>query len=263
MDDLSDGAGLAPAVAKAVQVLRCLAAAGHPISGAVVARTTGISPSSCFNILRELAAAGFVAFDPATKSYAVGLGVLEVASNLRGRSHIELIRPLLEGMARDYDALVALWELRNDRFVLVDRMQGGGAVRIEMRIGQRIPALAGAIGRCYAAAANLPEEELLSKFEGLRWQNPVSFEEYLADVEKTRLDGYAIDAGRYNIGIYGVAAVVVDSDGQPRLGIASLTIAGVLASQQLQEFGRRMRDAARVVGRSLYGQKGTKGQPSW
>lgn len=242
-----------PAIAKAARVLRCLAATRSPMTAAAVARACGISPSSCLIILRELVAARFVTSDSATKTYQLGLGLLEITTVMHGRNQSELIRPLLRSLAGEFDALVALWELREDRFVLVDRVHGNGAVRIEMRIGQRIPALAGAIGRSYAAAVDLPVPALKAGFNKLRWQHPMPFNAYLEGVEQARRDGFGLDLGHYNVGINGVAAVVVDQEGRPRFGIASLTIRGVLSDSQLQAFGERIRDTATTIARALYG----------
>lgn len=243
-----------PAVVQAVRVMRCLGRAAAPMSVSAVARATSISPSTCFNLLRTLAAEGLVAFDPAAKTYALGLGLLELASPLHGRGRTELIRPLLERLALDYDALVALWEVTEDeRIVLVDRVHGYGAVRIEMRVGQRVPAFAGAIGRCVAAIVGLSPGELRRRFEMLRWGVPIAFEDYLADVERARENGFALDLGHWFKGINVVATAIADGGGRPRLGIAGLTIAGRLSEAELRRFGREMRGAARRIGRALFG----------
>ena len=243
-----------PAVVQAIRVMRCLGRSAVPMSVSAVARATAISPSTCFNLLRTLAAEGLVTFDPAAKTYSLGLGLLELASPLHGRGRTELIRPLLERLALDYDALVALWEVtENERIVLVDRVHGYGAVRIEMRIGQRVPAFAGAVGRCVAAIVGLSPGELRRRFEMLRWGVPIAFEDYLADVERAREDGFALDLGHWFKGINVVATAIADDGGRPRLGIAGLTIAGRLSEAELRRFGGEMRESARLIGRALFG----------
>src|SRR3546814_7996062 len=59
---------------------------------AAVARGTGISPSTCFGILRTMARAGFVSFREADKTYRLGLAVAELAVGMIGSSHLDLIR---------------------------------------------------------------------------------------------------------------------------------------------------------------------------
>lgn len=45
-----------------------------------IARETGLNVSSAFNILRTLTHEGVLSFDPATKTYRIGMGLLEVAA---------------------------------------------------------------------------------------------------------------------------------------------------------------------------------------
>ena len=78
------------AVIHAIRILQHLSAATAPLGVAAVARGTGISPSTCFNILRTLTRARFVAFREQDKTYSLGLGVAELAAGFLGISHAEL-----------------------------------------------------------------------------------------------------------------------------------------------------------------------------
>ncbi|MFC7608066.1 helix-turn-helix domain-containing protein [Teichococcus aestuarii] len=60
------------AVIHAIRILQHLAGATGPLGVAAVARGTGISPSTCFNILRTLTRARFVAFRDSDKTYTLG-----------------------------------------------------------------------------------------------------------------------------------------------------------------------------------------------
>lgn len=241
-----------PAVSQAVRILRCLSAAPAPLGVSAVARELGLSPSSCFNILRTLVAEGLLAFDPAAKTYALGLGLVEIASPALGLGYLDLIRPVLTGLAVRFESLVALWQVTADeRMILVERFHSDAAVRIELRPGQRIPAYAGAVGRCVAAHSGLDEAELFGRFSLLRWQVPVDFGTYAAEVAAARKDGFAVDRGQLLRGVDAVGTVVLDQAGRPRFGIGSLDIAGHQAPERLRELGAEMREAAALIGRSL------------
>jgi hypothetical protein len=82
-----------PAVSQAARILRCLSTAPAPLGVSAVARELGLSPSSCFNILRTLVAEGLLAFDPVAKTYSLGLGLVEIASSALGMGYLDLIRP--------------------------------------------------------------------------------------------------------------------------------------------------------------------------
>ena len=237
----------------ALRILQFLAGSNTPVGVATVARGTRISTSTCFNILRTLARARFVSFHAIEKTYALGLAMAELASGLVGVSHAELIRPELERLALNYETLVLLWRVTDDNhLVLIDRAHSQAAIRVEIGIGYRIPMLAGAIGRCVAAAVPLSPTELRRRFAALRWQLPPTFAAYQADVAKAQETGWALDDGMLYRGLVTVAAVVVDQEGRPRFGFSGVSIAGQQTQARLDDLGRDLRDLASLVGTSLF-----------
>jgi DNA-binding IclR family transcriptional regulator len=80
------------AVANAVSILRSLAQLSEPAGVALIARNTGVSVSTCFNILRTLSSERLVDFDPEAKTYRIGMGVLELSVPLLGANQADLIR---------------------------------------------------------------------------------------------------------------------------------------------------------------------------
>lgn len=241
------------AVIHAIRILQHLAGSTAPLGVAAVARGTGISPSTCFNILRTLTRARFVAFRDTDKTYTLGLAVAELAAGLIGVSHAELIRPELERLALNYDMLIVLWRVTEDgHIVLIDRAHSHTAVRVEMRLGLRLPMLVGAVGRCVAAALDLPLAELRRRFAALRWQSPPSFEAYLADVETARQTGWSIDQNHLYRGLITIAALVTDQNGQPRFGLSGITIAGQHAPDIFARLGEELREVAEFTGKALF-----------
>ncbi|MCQ4158626.1 IclR family transcriptional regulator [Roseomonas sp. GC11] len=241
------------AVIHAIRILQHLAGASGPLGVAAVARGTGISPSSCFNILRTLTRARFVAFRDSDKTYTLGLAVAELAAGLIGVSHAELIRPELERLALNYDMLIVLWRVTGDgHIVLIDRAHSHTAVRVEMRLGLRLPMLVGAVGRCVAAALDLPADELRRRFAALRWQAPPSFEAYLADVAAARTQGWSLDHGNLYRGLITVGALVRDRNGQPRFGLSGITIAGQHPPEVFARLGGELREVAAFTGKALF-----------
>ncbi|CAN5791328.1 IclR family transcriptional regulator [soil metagenome] len=241
------------AVVHALRILRHLASQGTPSGVTAISRATGINTSTCFNILRTLAAERLVVFDPAAKTYRLGLGVVELAVGLLGASHADLIRPELERLARSYPALLCLWHITdNERIVLVDRVYASTSVRIDMHIGTRLPSFIGAIGRCVAALRQLDDTELRGRFSGLRWQNPPSFAAYRADVRAARQDGYARDRGNLFAGVDIVASIVVDQDGRPRYGLSGIAISGQVEDAGMRRLGLELREVGRRARQALF-----------
>jgi DNA-binding IclR family transcriptional regulator len=241
------------AVVHAIGILRHLSTATAPLGVAAIARGTGISVSTCFNILRTLTRARFVSFREADKTYALGVAVAELAAGFLGMSHTELIRPELQRLAQKYDMLIVLWRVTEDgHIVLIDRAYSHTAVRVEMRMGLRLPMLVGAVGRCVAAALDLPEEELRRRFATLRWQTPPSFESYLTDTRKARQTGWSMDSHHLYRGLITVAALVTDQQNLPRFGLSGITIAAQHAEDVFPRLGEELREVARLTGKALF-----------
>lgn len=241
------------AVVNALQILQYLAASTKPVGVAAVARGTKISTSTCFNILRTLVRARFASFSAGDKTYTLGLALVELSTGLVGISHAELIRPELERLALNYETLILLWRVTDDNhLVLIDRAHSQTAIRVEIRTGYRMPILAGAIGRCVAAEMQLQPSELRRRFAALRWQAPLTFGDYQAEVAKAREAGWALDDGKLFRGLANVAALVVDGERRPRFGFSGVSIAGQQPQERLEDLGRDLKDLAFLVGKSLF-----------
>jgi len=241
------------AVVHAMRILRHLSATPAPQGVAAVARGTGISPSTCFGILRTMSRAGFVSFRESDKTYRLGLAVAELAVGMIGTSHLDLIRPEIERLALNHGMLIALWRITDDgHIVVLDRAYGADVVRVDMRVGSRLPSLIGAVGRCVAARLQLPQAELRRRFTRLRWQDAPSFEAWEAEVARAAADGWAKDVGALYRGITTVAAVIVDQSGTPRFGISGIAIQGQHGSDAIDRLGLELREVCGYIGRSLY-----------
>lgn len=241
------------AVVHALRILRHLAALGAPAGVSAIARATQVNTSTCFNILRTLTAEGLVVFDPENKTYRLGLGVLELAVGLLGTNHGDLIRPELERLAADTPALICLWQVvGDDRLVLLDRAWRPGAVRLDLPVGKRLPSLAGAVGRAIAHARGLSDADLRGRFAALRWQQPISFEKYLASLRDVQRHGYARDAGITYVGVDSVAAAVPDHTGRPRYGVSAVSIRGQMSDAELHRVGCELHAVGQRIGRALF-----------
>src|SRR5690606_4096264 len=99
-----------PAVVQAMKLLRAMASASGGVTVTSAARATGISQSTCFNLLRTMVQERVLNFDADTKTYTLGLGLVEIANSVQSNTPVEIIRPELMRLATSHDALVTLWE---------------------------------------------------------------------------------------------------------------------------------------------------------
>ena len=250
------------ALSAGLAVLRYLNETGARAGVSRVARDLQLNPSTCFNLLRTLVYEGMVSFDPDTKTYALGLGVIELAKGaLDQASYAKFIRPHLDAVAARHQVTATLWQRSgDDRVVLVDRSESDTAMRVHMQIGQRLPMYVAALGRCMAAHSGLSKPALRQAFRALRWENPPSFEQYWRSVEEARRVGFVVDAGQYVLGATTVSAVVLDGDGQPLMALSAVGFSAQLTPARVAALGADLRERAAAVGRALAG--GTMHLPS-
>ncbi|MCA0203664.1 MAG: IclR family transcriptional regulator [Proteobacteria bacterium] len=242
------------ALVHALRILRHLAALGRPAGVNAISRATGVSPSTCFNLLRTLAAEGLVTFDASDKSYRPGLGLVELAVGVLGTNPGDLIRPELERLARQYRVLMCLWHITgDDRIVLIERAFEPAATRVDLPLGKRLPAYTGGVGRVLAAQRRLPEAEIRRHYDALRWESPPpDFAAYRASIEEAGRQGYAEDLGQLYVGVDVVGALIVDAAGEARYGMSSISLAGQMDAGARRAIGEDLVRTCGRIGHSLF-----------
>ena len=253
----------APAVARAIEVLKLLGSSSEPLGVNAIARALDVVPSSCLHILWALANEGLVHADPKTKRYTLGIGLLSLAHAMLGRNHFaRLVQPELAGIAHKYGVTATALEVDDrERMVVVAMAQGSTILKIHVGIGSRFPAYISATGRCVAAQSGLSDAQLKQRFAALKWQSPPRFEDWMKDVVAARKNGVAVDAGNYITGFTVVAAPVTGSQAGPQAGPAeavrqAVSIVGVserMSGKTLAMLKSDTKEAAQRIAADLMG----------
>jgi DNA-binding IclR family transcriptional regulator len=246
---------LVGAMTSGLAILRYLSRSGKNAGVSQIARELKLNTSTSFNLLKTLVHEGLVVFDDASKSYALGLGLVELAKGaLEQASYARLVRPHLDAIASKHRVTATLWQRAGDeRVVLVDRADNDAAMRVHMSIGQRLPMFIAALGRCMAAHSGLSRAALKKRFAALRWEDALSFDAYWTEVETARAKGYAIDAGHYVKGVTTVSAAVLDAGGQPVMAISAVGFSAQLTGVKLKALGEDLRRRSVALTRVLSG----------
>jgi DNA-binding IclR family transcriptional regulator len=210
-----------------------------------IARTVGCTPSTCFNILKTLLVEHFVELDHDTKAYSLGRGVAGIARHaLDPNARFEWMRERIEQLADDWSLTVALWRVQKTSVVLIGYATGFTCTRIHLTIGQRVPLLLGATGRCIAASCQLSDTDIAAQFASLRWEHPLTLGQYLAEVAQARQKSWGLDEGRHLRGVTSIATPIVDGDDHVRYCLGAMTFAGQLSASALAELAARMLDTS-------------------
>jgi DNA-binding IclR family transcriptional regulator len=254
MDKVVEGSGpVVGSVASAFRILDCLADSPRPLRLKDIAGALGLNTSTCLNILRTMTRAGVVHNDRGAKTYSPGLGLASLArAALLRDARLTAARPLMEALARKRGLTVMLWRRFSSReMVLLHVASGDDAWQVQVQVGSRAPLLQGSMGRLMATQTDLAQPELRDMFEALKWDRPISFDEFMAQAEAARGRGWATDEGYFHRSMASISVPVMDEDG----GVTSLLSAAMFAGQYQAEFSAEIVEDLKKIAGSVHAAK--------
>ncbi|HEX5992810.1 MAG TPA: IclR family transcriptional regulator [Thermomicrobiales bacterium] len=212
-------------VGNAIRALTVLADLG-PLRLTALADELKLGKSTVHLLLQTLREHGMVDYDPATRTYGVGLRVFELGATAveRGGFGARLVGPM-EELARRCNESVSLGVLNAGSVLIVQRIESPEILRADIRPGTRMPLHASASGKALLATmADLEIDRLLSESPlpdsarmTHRQRNGL-----LADIRLIRKRGYAKQKEEFVDGISAVATPVLTAGGR---ALAALSIA--------------------------------------
>lgn len=219
----------------------------HTLTG--VCEALRIPKSTAHGILHAMRSRGFLTWDPATKTYAISLGlvgrttaapVMEVV-RLRARRH-------LERLASSLGETAILIGVERGYAIAIDIVEGSRTLKYAAELGRPWPLHATGGGKLYLAQFTDDEvREMLSEvdLERVTDKTIVDVEALLAELAEVRRLGWARQREEILDEIAGFAAPVLDSSGGL---LAALVVTGpstriddqqtVIVTALLQEAGR-------------------------
>lgn len=243
----------APAVSRAVTVLRLLASDQTGLGVNEIARRVNLVPSTCFHVLRALVDEDFVIFSPENKSYRLNTGLLTLTRNALDKAKFpNAVQPELERLAIEHDTTAVAMGLNHRGWmVILTKSSADRPISRYLKPGRQFPELIGATGRCVAAVSGLSREELRARFEVLHWERPPKFEDWYAEVVRTRKSGIGVDRGNFVEGVIAVATLLPNCPSCNVQGIALVGFCHDLSEKMLRTLKKSLIGARETVASRL------------
>ena len=243
------------AVASALKILFHLSAVDTPIGVTPLARVLGLNTSTCFNILKTLVRDNLVEFDEKTKTYTIGMGVVDLAKGLFARDiDVSTVRPMMEQVAQKHGITVSLLRrIKDNRSMIVQIAVSDAPVRISLSVGQILPLLLGAQGQVMAAFSGLDAQELRRQFDLLNFGRPMSFDTFMANVEDTRRRGWSVDEGYIVRGTVSISVPVFDRVRLPMFACSATMFSGQYDADNASRIAQDLRAIGDAIERRLNG----------
>jgi IclR family KDG regulon transcriptional repressor len=189
-----------------------------------IARALTLPKSSAHSLLTTMVARGYVSLD-AERRYELGSRIWELAQTFNRIEDLRtLMKPLMDEVVRRTGETVQLATLDGISAVYLELSESPHPVKLTSRAGVRLPAYTSAIGK--ALLAELDPAEAARRLERadlarLTEHTIVSVPKLLAELERTRGRGYAVDHEEFAIGLRCLAVPIRDLD---RRTVAAMSV---------------------------------------
>ncbi|HET8596931.1 MAG TPA: IclR family transcriptional regulator [Castellaniella sp.] len=210
---------------KGLQVIELLAHSSTPMSLTEIARALGLTKSNVHRLLAALSDSDYVIRDPDQGGYTASIRLWElgsaVLSKLDLRTHAA---HRMESLAEQTGESVHLSIQDRDEVVYVHKVDSPNPIRAYSQIGGRAPIHCVATGKAMLAFKS--RESLLWSTRHLQAHTEATItrpEAMLAEAERIRRQGYAVNAGEWREGVHGVGVPIFDGTGQV---IAAIGLSG-------------------------------------
>jgi IclR family acetate operon transcriptional repressor len=252
-----------PALEHAIGMLHFMKERNHrPWGVSELCRNLHINKSTCFNILRTLETAGFVALNHETKKYSLGITLIEMGGAAAAASSGAIAaKPFLLDLFDELRLTCLLGRRFQDKVVIIDKVEVLDDVRVTVPLGQVIPLGAGAMGK--SALFAMPEGEAVRILQvhitqvGKARRIP-NLGRLRRELREARRRGFVESFGEVQPGINGVAAPVFDHEGNVVFGVGAIGLSTALPPRVLARCGRKVKEVAGLITRALGGRPGRR-----
>lgn len=254
---MATGRNQSSSLRRALDVLAVIASAcerGTLPNLTEVAAQSGINRSTVSRLLQPLIDARLVDQDPDTDRYSLGPQTARLGQIYLHHLDVnDVAGPILQALVDESQETAHLGVLDGTNVVYVDKHESPRSVRTGSRIGSRQPLYSTAMGKVLLAhAAPSVLDEVLR--EGMPQRSPTTItdpEALRTEIERIRVDGYAIDDQENELEIRCVGAPVFDHQGAVVAAISLSGPATRLPIERLRELSALLMNATDEVSRRL------------
>jgi len=239
-------------------LLEALSLASGPLMLRDLAAAAGMSAAKAHRYLVSFQRLRLVAQDAASTRYDLGPAALKLGlASLSRLDAVKLARERIGSLVEQIGHTLALAVWGNQGPTIVHWEESPQAVTVNLRLGDVMPLLSSATGRCFAAFLSrdaitplLKDELALAQKQG-RTDVPASLAQARALLDEVRQRGAARVVDTLLPGIVAFCVPVFDSDGHMVLGLVALGPSGTFDPEWDGAVDRPLRAAARQLSSDL------------
>ena len=242
-------------LSKAIDTIDAVAEAG---SAGIreLSSLTGFPPSTIHRIVATLVEKHYLQQDPVTKRYSLSFRFLELGSRVQQQTHLTSIaRPHLERLMAETRESINLAVRDGDSAVYLDIVQSSySMLQLFTRPGARVPLYATGVGKLFLSRLSASELSNYLKRADLKSftrHTLTGKDKIIAELNRTRARGFAVDNEEMEEGVRCVAALIFDHQGQPAASVSITGAAMRVTPDRVERFGELIKACALTISREL------------
>lgn len=245
----------ATAVDRALSILEAVAGHREGLTNSDISRRLEIPKSSASYILRALERRGYLRRDVQNARYRLGLKILSLGRDARENLDIaEVALPFMQAMVERLQLTSHLAVLDQGEPVYIEKVDGPGFFKVNTSVGRRALVHSTSVGKVLLAWRPKTEVETLLRGRELKKRTPntiTSISRFVAELERVRVQGYAVDDEENSPGARCVGVPVFDAMG----GVtAALNVSGTITQIEdgvVPRIAETLKENARRISRQL------------
>ena len=211
-------------IERMMALLEVLAKMPEPLSLKVLAKNSGLHPSTAHRILAAMTSAALIERHEAG-TYSLGIRLLELGNLVKARINIRQVAlPYMQQLHELIGEAVNLGIRHDDEIIYVERTSNGRSLlRVVYLVGGRAPLHLTSVGKLFLAADKPADVRAYARRTGLPGKTPHSLTRIDAlerELDKIRRHELAFDNEEAEVGLRCVAAPIRNDEGQMVAGLS-------------------------------------------
>ncbi len=205
------------ALARGLDILRCFKPGDPALTNQEIAARTRLPKPTVSRLTHTLLELGYLTYSRRAGTYQLGPGVLALGyATIAGLEIRERARPMMEELATQAEATVALGAQDRLSVVYLDVCRGEQTIALSRNVGSRLPLATTSMGR--AIIATLPDAERDYLLRAIREREPENFKELERGILQAMDDlakyGFCTSFGSWIKDVNAAGAPIVSLDGE-------------------------------------------------
>ncbi|MDF2676987.1 MAG: IclR family transcriptional regulator [Bacillota bacterium] len=212
-------------VEKVLQIIETMSQSRDPLRLQDIALKVEMPASTTLRLINTLMVCGYANQDPNTLRYSLSLKFMHIGSLVSSQTSIrDIAHPYLIELSKKCKESVCLAIEQNMEVIYIDVIDGpDGMLRITQRIGKIAPMHSTGVGKLMLLNYDVKQINNLVSVKGLSSLTPntiIGKDELLKELEKIRIQGFALDNEECELGARCISASIKDYTGKVVAGIS-------------------------------------------